>query len=92
MKITIRVFGSLAPVLGREHAIIFDKEARVRSLTQMLFDDVRGVKNLFSEAQDRGGGELVVLINGRNIDTLDGLDTILKDGDVVTILTPFAGG
>lgn len=92
MKISIQVFGSLTCILDREYTIIFDKEATVRSLTQMLFDDVRGVKNLFSEAQDRGGGELVVLINGRNIDTLDGLDTILKDGDVVTILTPFAGG
>jgi molybdopterin synthase sulfur carrier subunit len=32
-----------------------------------------------------------VWINGRSIDFLQGLDTVLKEGDVVQIIPPFGG-
>ncbi len=33
-----------------------------------------------------------IIINGRDIDYLNGLDTQLKDGDVIVIIPPIAGG
>lgn len=39
-----------------------------------------------------GGSELAILVNGRNIDLLDGVGTVLEDGDEVVILPPSAGG
>ncbi len=33
-----------------------------------------------------------ILVNGRNCIFLDGLDTLLKDGDLVEILPPVLGG
>jgi len=33
-----------------------------------------------------------MIINGRDIEYLNGLDTKLKDGDVVVIIPPIAGG
>ncbi|MHA1648787.1 MAG: MoaD/ThiS family protein [Candidatus Helarchaeota archaeon] len=33
-----------------------------------------------------------MLVNGRNINFLDGRNTKLKDGDVVAISPPIAGG
>ena len=33
-----------------------------------------------------------MIINGRDIDYLNGLDTQLKDGDVIVIIPPIAGG
>jgi len=33
-----------------------------------------------------------IIINGRSTKTLDGFDTVLKDGDVVSFLPPLAGG
>ena len=33
-----------------------------------------------------------IIINGRDIDYLNGLDTQLKDGDVMVIIPPIAGG
>lgn len=33
-----------------------------------------------------------IIINGRDIDYLDGMDTELKDGDVIVIIPQVAGG
>ncbi len=35
---------------------------------------------------------ILILVNGRNINFLDGRNTKLKDGDVVAISPPIAGG
>ena len=37
-------------------------------------------------------GFLQFLVNGASTSTLDGLDTALKDGDVLAILPPVGGG
>ncbi len=92
MKITLKIFGSLIPLLGREQTVTLSDDATVRSLNQILLNDIKRAREAFSEARDRGGGDLLILVNGRSIDILDGLDTRLKDGDVVTLLSPFAGG
>jgi molybdopterin converting factor small subunit len=39
-----------------------------------------------------GGADLAILVNGRNIDLLMGIETILKDGDDVVILIQNMGG
>lgn len=33
-----------------------------------------------------------LLVNGHNIQFLNGLDTVLKDGDVIAVFPPVAGG
>jgi molybdopterin synthase sulfur carrier subunit len=33
-----------------------------------------------------------IIINGRDIDYLNGLDTQLKEGDIIVIIPPIAGG
>jgi len=37
-------------------------------------------------------GGMIFLVNGINIEHLKGLDTPLKDGDVVSIFPPIGGG
>lgn len=52
------------------------------------------------EAEARGkpegvraaGRHLVVLVNGRNVASLDGWNTKLRDGDCVMLVVPAAGG
>jgi len=37
-------------------------------------------------------GSPLILLNGRSVHAMDGLDTPLADGDTVSILTPVSGG
>ena len=64
----------------------------MKALSSKLSEKVGGSRPGYFGNLNLDKGELVILVNGRNIDTLDGLDTQLKDGDSVTLLPPFAGG
>jgi molybdopterin synthase sulfur carrier subunit len=92
MKVTVRVFGELVPLLGR--GLIFDLEegASVKTLSKLLAGRIEGSQPGHISRHEIHGGELAILVNGRNIDTLNGLETELRDGDAVTLLPPFAGG
>ena len=46
----------------------------------------------FSPAGDALGEKIIVLVNGRRVEFLSGLDTLLKDSDTVQIFPVVAGG
>jgi molybdopterin synthase sulfur carrier subunit len=92
VRITVRVFGDLIPVLGREITFNMEEGASLKDLSNLLSHREGGSRTGYLGDHKIGEGELVILVDGRNIDTLDGIDTRLRDGDVVTLLPPFAGG
>jgi len=92
MKVTVRVFGDLAPLLGRRHALELDEGATVSALTSLMAGKAGLKRGGYLGSYRVGGSELAVLVNGRNINLLDGVKTILQDGDEVVILPPTPGG
>ncbi len=92
MKIHVRVFGSLAQLLGRKHTIILEGEATLKTLTNELAKKTGQTRHNYFGNFKITGGDLAIMINGRNIAMLNGLDTKLSDGDDVVILPPTAGG
>jgi len=92
LKVTVRVYGNLIPVLGRELTLDFDGEASVKSLSHALSERISDMRQGHIGSYRVDEGELVILVNGRNIDTLEGLETRLRECDTVTLLPPFAGG
>ncbi len=43
-------------------------------------------------AGDRLSGQVKVLVNGRALDFLDGLETIIQPGDILSLFPPVGGG
>ena len=69
--------------------------ARVRDLVSQLkrniFKSSRGKKSPLS-LQDVAQEELLLILNGRPIQNLQGYDTPLEDGDVLAVFPVMAGG
>ena len=93
-KIQVKLLLLVQERLGRTELVIESDTIRELQLKiieahsdQMLKDNMFVSKEtgLFHEW-------MLVLVNGRNTKFLDGLDTILKDGDVVVICPPVGGG
>ncbi len=101
MKVTVKPFLFLRNLLGfqaEDIALPVESENRVEELLSVLrkkyklpdcLDIPQGHLVLFDGSRPVG---LVILINGRNIDQLQGLKTVLQEGDSVALFPPAAGG
>jgi MoaD family protein len=92
-RVLFRTFGHITPITrGNQLEIEFPGatvEAFLAELLKRFGEPMRGI--LFP--QGTGFSEMLyVLVNGKNIATLDGPRTRLKDGDVVSVLPMTAGG
>lgn len=92
---------NLYTILGIKD-IIGEREVEIdvpdnSSLSGLLTEIVNRWGNGISEVILEAGGKKIkshlrLMVNGRDISFLDGLDTKLKDGDEVMIFPPVSGG
>lgn len=92
MNVNVRVFGDLAKALGRKQVVKLDDRATVASLANMMAEKAGFKRQGYLGKYRVGGDDLAVLVNGKNIHLLGGLETVLHDGDEIVILPPTAGG
>jgi len=91
MKIKVKIFATLRDSVGWK-----EKEYNVeaKDINDFLKEVVGG--KLYNIIMDKSKGELnpqyKILLNGRDIDFLDGLKTKLKDQDLIAIFPPVGGG
>ena len=87
MKITVRAFGKLLMALNRTFDIELNDQATIHGLLQQLAS-----KNPSILSPLLWDSTLTLLINGRNIFSLEGMNTVLTDGDIVTLIPFVVGG
>jgi len=91
VKIKVKIFATLRDSVGWK-----EKEYNVeaKDINDFLKEVVGG--KLYNIIMDKSKGELnpqyKILLNGRDIDFLDGLKTKLKDQDLIAIFPPVGGG
>ncbi|MGE5485502.1 MAG: MoaD/ThiS family protein [Ignavibacteriales bacterium] len=97
----INLFAGLAHAYGRDSVAVDEDLATVRDAVSYLLEAGspglrKELLQLLGEWPAAGrrpaGSGLSILLNGRNVEFLDGLDTVLGPGDVVTLIPPAAGG
>lgn len=99
MKVVVKAYLFLRETLGNEDiALELPENTTVRELLQILERDYGMPRKLYHRGghltlleEDKLIG-LNVLINGRNIKQLDGINTLLDNGSIVSLFPPAAGG
>ena len=89
----LKLFATLRDVVGaKEISVPFEDDQTVRDLMQAINDihPVLGEQILTDDGQLTG--LVQVLVHGRNISWLQGLDTHVGRDDIVILLPPSAGG
>jgi MoaD family protein len=61
-------------------------------IDQFMLEYGKKIRKSFLTPQGRLETHIVILVNGRNYQFLEGLKTELKDGDEVVISPPLVGG
>ena len=93
MHVRVRGFATLADLMGRDGIVIELPEG------SCVRDAIRELSRRFGKALEGAlldGGGLAkfvkIMLNGRDIDFLSGLDTPLSDGDELLLFPPVGGG
>lgn len=94
MKVKIRFFTTLREITGkREETAELAGRATVDNLLSFLSKKYGEKFTNYLYHEETGlQVSLQVLVNGKNITTLQELETELKDGDTLAIIPPVGGG
>ena len=92
MLIRVKFFGDMKDYLNKRWSIV--EIPAGGTLREVIFElaetfDVNLIEKFVDKGELRSG--IKILVNGRNISFLQGLDTMLEDRDVISVL-PIAGG
>jgi molybdopterin synthase sulfur carrier subunit len=94
VKITVKIFGPKYFGLDTYDVITMVLEVRDGATVAEVMDTLDRIYPGLKNKLLRNGVIIPmhdIWINGRSIDFLQGLDTVLKEGDVVQIIPPFGG-
>jgi molybdopterin converting factor small subunit len=91
MKILVRVFGDVSQIIGKRHEVDVPEGSTVSTVTNKVGEKSGQRMGYLGEFQV-GGKDLAVLVNGKNIDMIDGPGTRLRNGDEIVVMQPTAGG
>ncbi len=92
MKVRVRVFGDVASSVGSKHMVELSEGATVLSLTNTIQENAGNTRRGYLGGLKVGGADLAIMVNGKNIALLDGVNTMLFDEADVVIMPFVVGG
>ena len=93
MKVKFKSFGPLRRVLkGKVIELDVPEESTVRQVVDTMLEKYGEDAKLLVLDGDRISGNLILMLNHTDVDTIAGEHTIVKEGDEVVILPHVQGG
>ena len=93
MQITFRTFADFREIVGfREKEITLPEGETVGGLLKNLCKIYPGLQGKLFDAAAELKPYIIILKNGRNVASLQHLDTAIADRDVIAVFPPVAGG
>jgi molybdopterin converting factor small subunit len=90
MKISINIIG--VEIKLKEQVSLEPASTALKDVLQVLKDRDRGDLRRFVDDDLKPVDGSVILVNGRNILSLEQWETQIHDGDEITFMVPVAGG
>jgi sulfur-carrier protein len=93
MKITFRTFAAFGEAIGaREVELNLPPGEKIGGLLENLCNTHPGLRGHLFEAAGQIKPYIIVLKNGRSVSSLQQLDTVVDEGDVIAVFPPVGGG
>ena len=92
MIVHIKSFANFRDILGKDLNVEVANDSTIKTLLDDLISTKPRLKNALFGESGRIKEYIIIMKNRKNINTLDGLNTQLAEGDEVAILPPAAGG
>lgn len=94
MNITVRFIGSLKASVGKRRFMLeFDRTVSLREVVTRIIEEQPKLKQALIDPElNDPRTNVLILVNGKEIGVLEGLETELKDGDELTLIPVVHGG
>ena len=94
MVVTVRFIGSFRASAGKSRFMLeLEKAVSLRELVTKVVEEQPKLKRVLIDPElDDPRTNVLMLVNGKEISVLKGLDTKLKDGDELTLIPVVHGG
>lgn len=93
MQVTVKAFATLRNIMDSKCTEEIQENSTISDLLTTLMEKYPGLSDeIFHDGTRELKDFVNILVNGRNISFLNGLDTRLRDGDLVVLFPPAGGG
>jgi len=93
MMVTLKTFADYREITGiTEKHLELEAGMTMGGLLNMLTDAYPGLRPAMFKDSGRLREFIILMVNGRNIEFLDKMNTMLGEGDVIALFPPVAGG
>ena len=93
MPLTLKFIGALRQISGKTQLTVnFQEELSLKDLITKISQEMPQLEKTFSDQLNDSRSNALVLINGREISVLNGLETKLNDGDEIVFIPVVHGG
>jgi molybdopterin synthase sulfur carrier subunit len=90
-QMTVKYFGDIRPLTGIKEEGWLDPQTDVRSLLNALGEKHAALQRRLFEG-DQLSSTIIILVNGRSVDYLKGIETPLQPDDIVDVFPVEGGG
>ena len=89
----VRVYATLRDLLGTKSVTVeTDGETTVRQVLRRLVAEYPSLADKLWDEEENPTGYVTMLLNGRSLEYLDGLDTLVGESDSLNLFPPVGGG
>jgi MoaD family protein len=92
MKLTIKLLRPFSDAIGKNEIEIDFKENTLEELLKVLINTYPKLKKEFYSDKNELTEYIVIFVNDKPISALNGLNTKLKNNDVIFFFMPISGG
>jgi len=93
MPLTLKFVGALRQISGKTQlAVDFQEGMSLKDLVTKISQETPRLEKTFSDQLNDSRSSALILINGREISVLNGLETKLNEGDKIVFIPVVHGG
>jgi molybdopterin synthase sulfur carrier subunit len=94
MNVTVKLIGNLHNILGKsKFTLEFENSVPLREVVKKMVEESPNLKRaLIDPEMEDPRPSTIIIVNGKEISVLNGLETVLKEGDEVVFVPVLHGG
>ncbi|HUI39723.1 MAG TPA: ubiquitin-like small modifier protein 1 [Methanothrix sp.] len=92
MRVHVRAFANFREILGRDLSVDMKDGSTIGDILDDLSSSRQQLRSAIFDESGQVREYVIIMKNRKDVSALQGLKTVLEDGDEVAILPPVAGG